>query len=290
MHPISIAEFQQVRYERPAPGVARIVMARPAARNAQGLRMTYELDAAFMAGVRDPDVKAIILAADDPHFSAGHDLAETGEGTWPRVSVWSDFDAPGAEGRFGLETEIYLHMCERWRNLSKPTIAAVQGKCIGGGLMLAWVCDMIIASDDAAFRDPTVAMGVMGTEYFMHPWELGTRKAKEFLMLSEWMSAEEGYRLGMVNRVVPKEQLQDTVLEIATKIAAKPQFAIRAVKVAINHAQDQAGRSQAMQHSFAIHQLSHANNELQTGLAIAPAGTASNVAAKINTRKATHDD
>ena len=280
MESISIESLQQIRYERPVPGVARIVMSRPVVRNAQGLRMTYELDAAFSAGVRDPEIKVIILAGDDPHFSAGHDLAETGQGSWPHVGVWADFEAGGAEGRFGIETEIYLDMCERWRALSKPTIAAVQGKCIGGGLMLAWVCDLILASDDALFRDPTIAMGVMGTEYFMHPWELGTRQAKEFLMLGEWLSAAEGHRLGMVNRVVARSELQSTALLVAQAIAGKPQFAVRAAKLAINHAQDQAGRSLALRHSFAMHQLTHAGNELLTGNPLVSQGIAASVAAK----------
>lgn len=281
MEPLSIDELQQVRFEIPAPGVARVTMARPAARNAQGLRMTYELDAAFRACVEDSEVKVIILAGDDPHFSAGHDLGETGEGAWPKIGLWGDFDAPGAEGRFGLETEIYLDMCERWRNLSKPTIAAVQGKCIGGGLMLAWVCDLIVASDDAAFRDPTLAMGVMGTEYFAHAWELGARKAKEFLMLSEWLSAQEAHRLGMVNRVAPREDLEAAALAMALTLAAQPQFAVRAAKLAINHAQDQAGRALAMRQSFALHQLTHANNELTGGLSITAAGAPAKIAAKV---------
>lgn len=75
------------------------------------------------------------------------------------------------------EEEIYLGMCRRWRNLPKPAIAPVQGKCIAGGLMLAGVCDLIVASDDAQFQDPVVQMGVCGVEYFAHPWELGARKA-----------------------------------------------------------------------------------------------------------------
>ena len=281
MPQISIETFEHLRYEQPAPGVARIVLARPQARNAQGLRMTYELDGAFQAAARDPDVKVIILAGEDPHFSAGHDLTETGEGIWPLVSLWSDFDAGGTEGRYCQESEIYLDMCERWRALPKPMIAAVQGKCIGGGLMLAWVCDLILASEDAQFLDPTVAMGVMGTEYFMHPWELGTRKAKEFLILGDWMSAAEGYRLGMINRVVPRPTLEQAALEMAQAIAAKPQFAVRAAKVAINHAQDQAGRAHAMRQSFAMHQLTHANNELQNGASIMAEGTAQSVARKI---------
>lgn len=281
MQKIAIESLEQVRYERPTPEIARIVMARPAARNAQGLQMTYELDAAFSAAAHDPDVKAIILAGENPHFSAGHDLTETGEGSWPVIGLWGDFDAGGVEGRFGLETEIFLDMCERWRALSKPTIAAVQGKCIAGGLMLAWCCDLILASDDASFRDPTIAMGVMGAEFFMHPWELGTRKAKEFLMLGEWMSAAEAHRLGMVNRVVERGTLEDACLQIAQSIAAKPQFAVRAAKLSINHVQDVAGRATAMRMTFAMHQLTHAHNEIQSGRSVDAAGTVASVAAKM---------
>ncbi len=98
--------------------------------------------------------------------------------------------------------EIYLGMCERWRNLSKPTLALVQGKCIAGGLMLAWACDLIIASDDASFRDPTIDMGVMGAEFFMHPWELGVRQA-ERVPVHDRMAAGatgEGARHGQPGR------------------------------------------------------------------------------------------
>ena len=113
-----------------------------------------------------------------PHFSSGHDLRDRASmSEFQHVSTWGGFDNKGAEGRQAVEEEIYLGMCWRWRNLPKPTIAEVQGKVIAGGLMLVWVCDLIVASDDATFSDPVVAFGVNGVEYFGHPWELGVRKA-----------------------------------------------------------------------------------------------------------------
>ena len=118
--------------------------------------------------------------------------------------------------------------------------------------MLAWACDLILASDDASFRDPTLMMGVLGAEYFMHPWELGTRQAKEFLWTSDWMSAERACQLGMVNRVVPRQQLQATALQLAEEIARRPTFAVRATKLAVNAAQDQQGRWNAIRHSNKI--------------------------------------
>ena len=151
--PDRVSTFSTLRYEEPAAGIARIVMNRPEARNAQNLEMTYDLDAAFGRAVQDDRVKAVILAGADPHFSAGHDLRQTADKKlgrdFPIISTWGGFEEPGAHGRFAREQEIYLQATRRWRNLGKPTIAAVQGRCIAGGLMLAWACDLIVASDDA---------------------------------------------------------------------------------------------------------------------------------------------
>jgi enoyl-CoA hydratase len=260
-------DFEHIRYERPADGVARIVLARPDVRNAQGMRMTYELNAAFDKAAADSGVRAVILAADGPHFSAGHDFAEKFAEEFPPVGTWGGQGA-GIERAFGDEMEIFLEMCERWRNLSKPTLALVQGKCIAGGLMLAWVCDLIIAAEDASFRDPTIDMGVMGAEFFMHPWELGVRQAKEFLFTTQWLCAQRAKELGMVNRVVAANALAEEGLSLARSIAAKPAFAVRLAKLAVNHAQDQMGRWHAMRHSYAVHHLTHAHNEQQFGVPI----------------------
>ena len=98
------------------------------------------------------------------------------------------------------EEELYTGLCERWRNIPKITIAAVQGKCVSGGLLLCWPCDLIVASDDAQFQEVTVAMGIAGVEWFAHPWEMNPRKAKEMLLTGEPIGAEEARQLGMVNQ------------------------------------------------------------------------------------------
>ena len=169
--------------------------------------------------MQDDAVKVIILAGTGPHFSAGHDLRPGGKnvaGTdFPPVGNWGGFAEPNAHGRFAREQEIYLQITRRWRNLAKPTIAEVHGKCIAGGLMLAWACDMIVASNDAEFCDPVVAMGVCGVEWFVHPWELGPRKAKELLFTADAWSADEAHRLGMVNHVVPRAELSAFVMALA---------------------------------------------------------------------------
>ena len=271
-----MTQYETVAVERPAEHVARIVMNRPAARNAQNLQMTYDLNAAFDAAEHDDGVKVIILAGADPIFSSGHDLRAKDKneaGTdFPPVGAWGGFAEPNAHGRFAREQEIYLQITRRWRNLGKPTIAEVQGRCIAGGLMLAWACDLIIASDDTQFCDPVVSMGVCGVEWFVHPWELGARKAKELLFTSDHWSAQEAHRLGMVNHVVPRADLTKFVLAMAEKIASKPAFAVKMAKEAVNRSVDIMGQPAAIDHAFALHQLCHAHNLQEFGMIVDPAG------------------
>lgn len=279
-----MSEFATLRYEQPVDGVARIVMNRPEARNAQNLQMTYDLNAAFDRAVADDGVRVVILAGADPHFSAGHDLRDKSDKKlgrdFPVVSTWGGFDEPGAHGRYAREQEIYLQNTRRWRNLGKPTIAEVQGRCIAGGLMLAWACDLIVASDDAHFCDPVVTMGVCGVEWFVHPWELGPRKAKELLWTADSWDAAEAHRLGMVNHVVPRAELSAFVLSLASKIASKPTFAVKLTKDAVNRTLDIMGQSNAIEQAFGLHHLCHAHNMMQFGMVVDPSGLHASVQKK----------
>jgi enoyl-CoA hydratase len=268
--------FETLLYETPATHVVRIVLNRPETRNAQDTRLLYELNDAFDQAAKDNSVKVIVLAANGPHFSSGHDLRERDTYTkmkdFRTVGTWCGFECAGAEAQMSREKEIYIGFSERWRNLPKPTIAQVQGKCIAGGLMLAWPCDLIVASDDAMFLDNTVAMGVGGAEYFGHPWEVGARKAKEMLFTADWLTAADALRLGMVNHVVPAATLGEFTLKLAERIAQKPLFALRLAKEAVNAAQDAQGRISAMQTAFALHQLAHSHNMQVHGMMIDPSG------------------
>lgn len=256
-----------VRYETPAEGVARIVLARADKHNAINPQLIFEVNEAFNRALRDESVKVVILGADGRNFSAGHDIADTCadyqramEQNSPGVSTWSDFTEEYTHGWYAAEKEGYLESARRWRNLSKPTICTVQGKCIAGALIFAWVCDIIIASSDAQFSDPVVTFGVSGVEWLGHPWELGPRKAKEFLFTSDVWSAEEAHRLGMVNHVVPREELDDFALAMAKKIAAKPTFALKLAKEAINKTLDIQGQMNAIDQAFSLHHLCHSQN------------------------------
>lgn len=269
-------EFQTILYENPAQHVARIVLNRPETRNSQDTRLLYELNDAFDLAAQDDTIKVIILAANGPHFSAGHDLREQNPyqkmSEFETVGTWCGFTCAGAEAQMAREKEIYIGFSERWRNVPKPTIAAVQGRCVAGGLMLVWPCDIIIASDDAQFSDPVVSFGIGGVEFFQHPWEVGVRKAKEMLFTSDFLSAEEAKQLGMVNQIVPKEKLQNAALEMAAKITKKALFALKLTKEAVNVAQDVQGRAQAMQTSFALHQLAHTHWSKLYNMLIDPTG------------------
>lgn len=261
-------EAEVVRYEVQGP-LALVTMHRPEYHNAQNSRMTYALDAAFKRACDDDNVKVIVLRGAGKHFSAGHDIGTPGRDvnqSFERASLWYDHvNKPGGESLYAREQEVYLGMCRRWRDMPKPTIAMVQGACIAGGLMLAWVCDLIIASEDAYFADPVVRMGIPGVEYFAHVHELNPRIAKEFLFLGERMGAERAYQMGMVNKVVPRDVLEDVTLDVARRIAQMPRLGLQLTKQAVNNAEDLMGKRATMDMVFGLHHFAHVHNELVSG-------------------------
>ena len=215
------AEF--VEYETLDSGrIARIWLNRPEAHNAQNRTLLVQLDEAFKRAEFDDTVRVIILAARGKNFSAGHDLgseAALAERT-PGPGLHPSFTGNGAT-RDGMaeklmiqEWHYYYDNTMRWRNLRKITIAQVQGNAIAAALMLIWACDLIVAADDARFSDVVaVRLGMPGVEYFAHPWEFGPRKAKELLLTGDALDADEAYRLGMVSKVFPADELTENRLE-----------------------------------------------------------------------------
>lgn len=263
-----------IRRETPAEHVARIVLARPETRNAQSPEFLYELDEAFLDAATDESVKVIILAADGPDFSSGHDLrAGFGLPGPPVATMEGGFAAPGVEGHHAFECEASLGMCKRWHDLPKPTIAQAQGRSIAGALMLLWPMDLIIAAEGVTFADPVTAyFGVNGVEYFAHAWELGARKAKELLFTGDPISAQEAAALGMVNQVVPADQLADFTLDLAVRIARRPAFGLRLAKASVNQSLQAQGRGSAIDAAFTLHTLGHAHNLVRHGRLLDPEG------------------
>jgi enoyl-CoA hydratase len=237
--------------------VARVAMARPEKRNAQDTAMLRALDDAFSAAMDDDAVRVVVLSGDGPHFCAGHDLGAL------------DDELPSPAGWMAFEEDAYLGLHRRWWNLPKPTIAMVQGACIAGGLATAWVCDLIVAADDARFSDPVVAMGMNGQEWFVHPYELGARKAKELLFTAEPFSAAEALQAGMVNHVVARDELEAFTMDLAARIARHDPLALKLAKRSVNHALDAQGQAQAVDHAFALHHFGHTRHRVEGGSILA---------------------
>jgi enoyl-CoA hydratase len=242
-------EFQTVRYEVDGP-VATITLDRPEAANAQSSQLIDDLDAALDLADADDGVRVVILAGEGKHFSAGHDLKELmSEGDeWARMRAT-------AEGKLHHEQVMYFDKCLRLYDFRKPTIAAVQGACAAAGLMLACMCDLIVAADDARFSNPVLRMSGAGVELLVEPWELGARKAKEFLLCAETLDAGDAERLGLVNKVVPRADLASAAREMADKIALVPPVTAQAVKGSINRTTDFQGKKEAWRYHFMVHQF-----------------------------------
>ncbi|MDF1602227.1 enoyl-CoA hydratase [Nocardioides sp. YIM 152315] len=261
------------RYEG---SIAWVTLNRPEYRNAQNSAMTYALDDAFVAAVDDDAIRVIVLNGAGDHFSAGHDIGTPGrdvDQSFSRRAVlcWDHVGKQGADARMARESEVYLGMCRRWREIPKPVIAMVQGGCIAGGLMLAWIADFIIASEDAFFADPVVQMGIPGVEYFAHPWATNPRAAKELLFTGDRFDAHRAQSLGMVNHVVPRDELEQRTRAIATKIARMPAFGLSLAKRAVNQAEDSQGLRVGLDAAFGLHHVGHAHNAELHGDALAGA-------------------
>ena len=257
--------MEHIRYEVDGP-IGVITLDRTEKANAVDQQALDELNAAFEEAAADREVRVIVLRAEGKHFCSGHDITasnaavgrEAGEAeATPRSGV--DWDVRGLQAIYEWETIHYLGYSRRWRDIPKPTIAAVQGQCIAGGLMLCWPCDLIVAADNARFSDPVVRMGIGGVEYHAHTWEVGARKAKEMLFTAQPITAQEALELGMVNRVVPLDDLLSETMDLAGQIAEMHPFALAQAKRAVNQTLDVQGFYSAVQSVFDIHQTGHGN-------------------------------
>ena len=219
--------------------VARVHLNRPRYKNAQSRAMLEEMDAAFASADADPEVNVILLTGAGEHFSSGHDLGTPEEREDQQQRPWRG----GVRGWYEKTYDIFFANTLRWRNLSKPTVAGVQGYCIFGGWMIASAMDVIVAADDAMFLGSHF-------QYFSMPWDLPPRKVKELLFESRFVDAQEACELGLVNRVVPCAELESHVVEWAERVARNDPFQMRMAKAATNHAEETQGFTA---HAMAAH-------------------------------------
>lgn len=232
--------------------VCRVLHNRPDQANSESENLLAELDDALERAKQDDNVRVLIIGGVGKHFSAGHDLIggmETrGQYTPEQHWLW--------------ETEHYLGNALRIHDFPKPTIAQVQGACIAGGFMVANMCDLVVAADDAFFSDPVVhSLGAASVEVLVHPWVMGTRKAKEFLYTGERLGAAEAREWGMVNHVVPRAELEEFTLKLANRIAEAPPIGIRMMKRSLNRHMDIQGFRNAVMAHFDTHILSTSTQE-----------------------------
>ena len=238
-------EFEYVRYER-LEDIVKITIDRPDVMNAISRRVYAELDARFATAEKDDQIKVIVIAGAGDNFGAGHDIgspamrAELDE--YPR-----DFSPLGRVQ--AMDRGVYWRMHDRWRNIGKPTIAMVQGYCIMGSWMLVSACDLTVAAHDARFADRSVRWGGANHEYPTQFWELGIKKAKEYLWTGDFIDAHEAHRLGMVNRVVPRDKLEEATMWLARRIALNSLYSLKVSKMSINQAADIMGQSAAVRAS-----------------------------------------
>ncbi|WP_237573265.1 enoyl-CoA hydratase [Mycolicibacterium lacusdiani] len=263
-----MADYRFVTYETLDEGtIARIMLNRPEARNAQQRGLLVELNEAFLEAEADDNVRVVILGGHGPMFSSGHDLGskvmmeeyQPGPNQHPSFTE-NGATREGAEKLMLQEWHYFFENTRRWRNLRKITVAQVHGDVYAAALMLMWACDLIVAADDTTFADVVgTRLGMCGVEYFAHPWEFGARKTKELMLTGDSLSVDEAHALGMVSKVFPADELADRTLDFARRIAKVPTMAALLIKESVNQTQDNQGFYNSLNACFSMHQLNHSH-------------------------------
>lgn len=239
--------------------VARITLNRPEVHNVMNIRLILELDEATKKADADPNIRVILLDGAGKSFSSGHDLSPI-----PGDALQQEHrerHQRSVEDRLATEEEWYFNKCLEIRNLKKPTIAAIHGNVVLMGIVLACMCDLIIAAESTQLWNPSLRHCGTGGEIMVLPFEVGFRKTKEYLWTGDVIPIHEAERLGMINRVVPDDQLEKEAIKLAERIALMPPVAVGIIKRSLNKMQDFMGMAMAFEYHFVLHQISHATKE-----------------------------
>lgn len=219
-------------YEVDGP-IATLILNRPGKLNAINSDMIEAINLAMDDAEDNYNVRAIILQAEGRAFSAGFDLDD---------EVWDSKEESNI--RQALESD--FNMVMRFWDSPKPTVAAVQGYCLGGAMEMALACDITIASDDALFGEPEVSIA-SGVVALILPWLTGPKLAKELLLTADIkISAQRIYEMGLINRITAPENLRDEALTMAETIAANDRLSVEITKKAINRTMEIAGMRAAL--------------------------------------------
>jgi enoyl-CoA hydratase/carnithine racemase len=225
--------YQTIRLQRRG-AVALLTLARPQQLNAIDKRMLGELQLSLDEVERDEEIRALVVTGAGGNFSSGFDLKEQMETRPSGVDAWREI----------LDRDFSTIM--RFWHLKKPTIAAVQGYCLAGGCELALSCDITIAAEDAVFGEPELKFGA-GIVVMILPWLVGPKRAKEIILSgADRISALEAARIGLINRVVPPDQLESSALALARHIAVIDPRLVQRTKQAINRSFEIMGLIEAL--------------------------------------------
>lgn len=262
-------DYEFVTYEELDEGaIVRIMLNRPETRNAQSRGLLVELGDAFLRAEADDRVRVVILGGVGPLFSSGHDIGSAqargeyevgGPNQHPSTTIHGG-SREGVEKTMLQEWHYFFDNTRRWRNLRKITVAQVQGTVYSAGLMLMWACDLIVAADNVRFADVVgTRLGMCGVEYFAHPWEFGPRKTKELMLTGDSIDVHEAHQLGMVSKVFSTDELDDSTLAFARRIAQVPTMAALLIKESVNQTVDNMGFYNSLNACFTMHELNHAH-------------------------------
>jgi enoyl-CoA hydratase len=221
-----------VLYERRGPA-AWITLNRPDKLNALSFELVREFREAIRRAAEDDEAKVVVVTGAGRAFSAGFDMTEEAEARIEGAEQW----------RRVLEDDVALTL-ELW-SLPKPTIAAVRGWCLAGACELAMACDLVVAAEDARFGEPEIRYG-SGPVTLLMPFLLGQKKTNELLFTGDAVDAHEAERIGLVNRVVPGDELDAAVGELVRKIAPTPLPVLRLTKLALLRAYEAMGLRSAV--------------------------------------------
>ena len=219
-------DYQYILYEK-SEGLATITINRPEVRNALTQALMAELAHAIEQAESDDEVQVLILTgAGDRAFVAGADIGEVG--------------ARNTSTELWLNSRLRREVYSRLEHLFKPSIAAINGYALGGGCELALACTLRIAADSARLGQPEINIGIIpglgGTQRLTRL--VGKGRAMELILTGDMIDAQEAYRIGLINKVVPAAELMDEARALGKKLAAKPPLALRAAKDAVDYGAD----------------------------------------------------
>jgi enoyl-CoA hydratase len=223
---------EAVVYETRGPA-AWITLNRPEKLNALNKPVLEGLHESFDRAVADDEVKVVVVTGAGRAFSAGYDLADEAAGSYGGAHDWHHV--------LGVDVDATMRL---W-SLPKPTIAAVRGYCLAGGCELAMACDMIVSGESGRFGEPEIRYG-SGPVTLLMPFMLGQKKTNELLFTGDMIDAQAAERAGMVNRVVPDDQVESAVESLVRKIAPTPLPVLRLTKIALVRAFEAMGLREAV--------------------------------------------